>query len=145
KTLAMSKKSKHAISPTSIYLLADSLVKLSQSLASVKALKIPEGRCSLTLREYCEQRDLDCSSLKTLRDCSVMTTAALSKPLSPRLQNWGTLYNGKCLIANISAFRKIESAYTLSDIVQGEVHPRYFLSPEQIQRLIARIKRNRGQ
>lgn len=66
-----SPKSTQKNSLTSIALSGDSLAKLLASLENEEALKTPEGRYSLTLREYCEQNNLDYLSLKTLKDFSV--------------------------------------------------------------------------
>src|SRR5574343_1453787 len=74
--------------PTSTYLSADSLAKLLVSLENEKALTIPEERSSLTLREYCEQNNLDYSFLKMLKGFSATTTEKLSQPSSPRLMSW---------------------------------------------------------
>ena len=71
KTMATSQKSMQKNSQTSTVSLADFLAKHFLSQGSEKDLKIPEGRSSLTLREYCEQNNLDYSSLKTLKDFSV--------------------------------------------------------------------------
>ena len=119
----------------------DSLAKLLASLESAEDLKTPEERCSLNLREYCEQNSLDFSCLKTLKDFSAMTTETLLKPSSPRLQNWGTTANGKCLTARISESHKIEKECSLSDILEEQVDQKYFLS-ETIQKRLMSYRDN---
>lgn len=130
-----SPKSTPQLFPTSIVSFEDSLAKLLVSLESVEALKIPEERSSLNLREYCEQSNLDYSSLRMLKDCSVTTTEKLSQPLSPRLMSWGMTVNGKCLTARITECHKTGSESSLSDILEDQPDPKYFLSLEQTQKL----------
>lgn len=81
---------------------------------------IPEVPYSLTLREYCERNGLDYSSLKMLKDCSIMTRGGLLEPSSPRLMNWGTTANGRCLTARITESHKTESESSLSDILEEQ-------------------------
>ena len=142
KTMETSQPSTQTLYPTSTSSLEASLVRLFQSLASEVALKIPEGRSSLTLREYCEQNDLDYSSLKTLKDFSAMTTATLSEPSSPRLMSWGMTSNGKCLTAKITESHRTGSASSLSDILEEHPDPKYSLSTEAAQKLLAHQKEN---
>lgn len=131
-----SPKSKQKNSQTSTYLSEDSLASLLASLENGEDLKIPEGRCSLNLREYCEQSNLDYSSLRTLKDFSATTTETLSEPSSPRLMSWGMTANGKCLTARITEFPKIGSASSLSDILEEQVDPKYFLSQEVTAKIL---------
>ena len=60
-----------------------------------------------------------------------MTVDELSKPSSPRLQNWGMAWNGKCLTARISEFPIIGKECSLSDILEDAVDDKYFLSEAQ--------------
>ena len=60
KTMATLRKSTQKDSQTSTVLSVDSLAKLLASLENDEGLKIPEERYFLTLREYCEQNNLDC-------------------------------------------------------------------------------------
>ncbi len=46
-------------------------------------------------------------------------------------KNWGIVSNGKFLTAQISAYRRQESACTLSDILMNDVEEKYFLSPKE--------------
>ncbi len=144
-TTETSEKSKQAISPKkSTFCVADFHVKAFQLLEKEKGLRIKEVRSFLTLREYCRQKNLDYSFWKTYPEFYLLTTAGILKRSSVRLQNWGTVYNGKCLTANISRWHKTDNVCILSDIVERNVHPRFFLSRQQIKTLLARIKRNRG-
>ena len=131
-----SQKSTQKNSRTLIALSEDSLARLLASLVNEKDLTIPEGRYSLTLREYCEQSDLDYSSLKTLKDFSATTTETLSEPSSPRLRSWGMTVNGKCLTARITESHKTENGLSLSDILEEHPDPKYFLSETQTAKIL---------
>ena len=48
----------------------------------------------------------------------------------------GTMQNGKLSILNITEYRKTASEYSLSDILETEVDPVYFLSKEQAQKIV---------
>lgn len=136
RTMATSPKSKQKNSKTSTYLSEDSLASLLASLESGEDLKIPEGRCSLNLREYCEQSNLDYSSLRMLKDFSATTTDRLSEPSSPRLMSWGMTANGKCLTARITESHKIGKECSLSDILEEQVDQKYFLSQEATAKIL---------
>lgn len=53
----------------------------------------------------------------------------------------GTLSNGKCLTAKISAFPKTGSACSLSAILETSVDEKYFLSDQQTARILANSTR----
>ena len=131
-----SQKSTPQLFPTSTSSFEDSLARLFQSLENGEDLKIPDERSSLSLREYCEQNNLDYSSLKMLKDCSVMTTEKLSAPSSPRLMSWGMTVNGKCLTAKITESPRTGSECSLSDILEEQPDPKYFLSPQATQKIL---------
>ena len=137
-TTATSQKSTQKNYQTSTASLADFLARHFLSQGSEKDLKIPEGHSSLTLREYCEQNNLDYSSLKTLKDFSATTVDELSKPSSKRLMNLGMTANGKCLTARITESRKIGKGSTLSDILEERPDPKYFLSKATTEKLLTK-------
>ena len=53
----------------------------------------------------------------------------------------GTLSNGKCLTAKISASPKTERGCSLSDILESSVDEKYFLSDQQTARILANSTR----
>jgi hypothetical protein len=57
--------------------------------------------------------------------------------------NWGTTFNGKLLTAKISESRSTERGYSLSDIIEENPDPKYFLSDEAFQRMFSRQKKER--
>ena len=60
-----------------------------------------------------------------------------SEQSSIQWQNWGILWNGKCLTANILEYHNTEKGCSLSDILEQEVDSKYFLSEQTVQRLMA--------
>jgi hypothetical protein len=57
--------------------------------------------------------------------------------------NWGTTFNGKLLTAKISESRSTESAYSLSDILEENPDPKYFLSDAAFQKMFSKQKKER--
>ena len=131
-----SQKSTPQLFPTSTSSFEDSLARLFQSLENGEDLKIPDERSSLNLREYCEQNNLDYSSLKTLKDFSATTTAILSEPSSVRLQSWGMMQNGKLLTARITESHKTGNGSSLLDILEERPQQKYFLSKEATETIL---------
>src|SRR3990167_9455525 len=119
--------------------LEDSLAKVFQSLESAEGSMTLAGRSSLKLREYCTINNLPDSYWKTLKDCFLTTTDSLSKQSSPRLMNWGTTSNGKCLTARITESPRTGSACSLSDILEEHPDPKYFLSESVTQSILSRM------
>jgi hypothetical protein len=75
---------------------------------------------------------------KTLRERSPQTLAQISGQYCKRLPTLGSIdWNGNCLIQG-GFYPKIESAFTLSDILQEEVPERYFLSQKMTDYLEGR-------
>ena len=75
-----------------------------------------------------------------LKDSYLITTETLSKPSSPRLLNLGMIANGKCLTARISESHRIGKECSLSDILEEQVDPKYFLSEKIQERLLNQLK-----
>jgi len=103
----------------------------SAYLGAAEALKIPEAHYSLTLQEFCRQNALNYSYLKTSKGLHYTTTNELSEPSSKPLMSWGMIANGKLLTAQITQYRTTETGLLLSDILEDQVDPKYFLSAEQ--------------
>ena len=113
--------------------LEDSPASPSQWLDNVWDSMTPVELFSLNLRGFCKPKHHNILSLKTSKDCCLMTVDALSKPSSPRLLSWGMTSNGKCLTAAISEYRKVEKGFTLSDILEVHPDPTYFHSPNKVR------------
>lgn len=126
--------------PTSTSLLADSLAKRFQSLESELALRTPEELSSMMSLELSKKSTPNLCYLKMSKDSFLTTVEELSKPSSPRLQNWGMLSNGKCLTQRISESHRIGKECSLSDILEDSVDDKYFLSEKQKNLIFSRPK-----
>jgi len=127
-TQETSEQSKQKKSPTTTSLPQDFHAKVLALLENGKGLMTQGGLFSSTSPGYLKLKTQDYSFLRMLKDCYLTTLEALSKPSSPRLQNWGMTSNGKCLTARISVSPRTENGCSLSDILEEQVDPKYFLS-----------------
>ena len=74
--------------------------------------------------------------LKTLKGFYLTTKAKLSELSSIRWMNLGMTCNGKCLTVKTSVSPKTESVCSLSDILEPQVAPKYFLSDKQTKYIL---------
>ena len=121
----------------------DFLASHSASLESGRASATLAAHSSLRLLGLLRSNDLGFCSLRTSRDSSATMTGEPSGPSSPRWMNWGTMRNGRCLTASISESRRIGSASSLSDILEENPGPKYFLSERAVGSLLAHRERQR--
>lgn len=129
--------------PTTISYAPDSLVRHFLSLARGKGSMIPEEPCFLKYAESCRLKDHTQYVLRTSKDC---LTTMMGKPFessSNRWMNWGMMWFGRCLIANFSVSRRIGRECSLSDILEQEVDPKYYLSEKNINNLKIYTERQR--
>ena len=73
--------------------------------------------------------------MKMLKECCLLAEDSTSCQSSLKWTDSGTMQNGKLSIQD-GMFRKIGSAYTLSDIIEEDADPRYFLSREMAERIV---------
>ena len=132
-TKEISEQSPQVKSQTTTSWSEDSHVRLSQLLESEEALPIQGELFSSKSPVYSKIKTQNISSLKMLKDCYLTTTEGLLKSSSQRLQNFGMTYNGKCLTARISESPRIGKECSLSDILEEQVDPKYFLSEKLIK------------
>ena len=121
---------------TLIFCVQDFLARHSLSPESGKDLQMPEELCSSRLPDWLQTSDLRISSLKMFPDCFRMTKAGRFTPSSVRYLSWGTVWNGKCLTARILESPNPESGCILSDILIEDVPEKYYLSQQQMERLL---------
>lgn len=140
KTMETSQKSTPKNSKTSTCSAEDSHAKLFLSLESELDSKTPEELSSMMSFGLSKKNSPSLCYSKTSKDCFLTTTETLLKPSSPRLQNWGMLSNGKCLTQKITECHKTETECSLSDILEDSVDEKYFLSEEQTERLLGKIR-----
>ena len=73
-------------------------------------------------------------SLRTLKICLVLMGDGISPDCSLKWSRRGMMQNGKCSTRKILESHKIEKGASLSDILEGEVPQKYFLSKEQTEK-----------
>ena len=114
--------------------LADSLVRLSQLLASGEDSQTYEALCFLKSAELRRLAELSIYSLRTSKDCLITRAGLHFKPLSQRWMNWGMTVNGRCLTARTTS-PKTGSVCSLSDILEDNPDPKYFLLEKALKML----------
>ena len=135
-TMATSPKSTQKNYQTLTASSVDSLVRRLVSQENEGVSMIPEVRSFLTSHGFLGKNNHAILSLRTSKGFYLTTKETLSAPSLPRLMNWGTTVNGVCLTAKTSVSRKTGSGSTLSDILEEHPDPKYFLSPEQTQKIL---------
>lgn len=73
-------------------------------------------------------------SLRTLRICLVLMEDGISPDCSLKWSRGGMMQNGRCSTPKISECHKTGKDVLLSDILEGEVPQKYFLSKEQMEK-----------
>ena len=131
--LETSKESKEANSGLLTSLLSDFRARICQLLENGQGLKVQEAVCSLKRHGLFGNVNPLFLSLRTSQGFLPVTTEKTLRSYCERLPTLGYMsVNGNCLI--LPGFcPKIESGYTLSDILQTEVDEKYFLS-EKLQK-----------
>ena len=119
------------------------LAKHFQSLERGSVSRTRAVRSFLKLRGLFGQNNHVFFCLKTSKGFYHTTTGAHSTLSSSPLMNWGTTFNGKCLTARISGFRKTASGCSLSDILEEHPDRKYFLSEKMQRYLIERANQNK--
>ena len=109
----------------------DFLAKLSVLLGSEEDLTILEAHSSLKSAESLGLKELRIYSLRTSKDSSPMMKGVHSKPSSERWMSWGMMSSGRCLTAKTSESRRPGSERSLSQILEDNPDPKYFLSEKQ--------------
>ena len=122
--------------PTSTCCAEDSLAKHFLSLAAGGALPTPEALCSLRSPAWLKPDGLHICSLKTFPAFCHITKARRLRPSSPRWMSWGIMSSGLCLTQNILESRNPGSGCSLSDILIPDAPGKYFLSSEQVEKLL---------
>lgn len=77
-------------------------------------------------------------SLRTLKICLVLMEDGISPDCSLKWSSVGMMQNGRCSTLKISECHKTGKDVLLSDILEGEVPQKYFLSKEQTEKIVFR-------
>lgn len=127
---------------TSLPLIAgvsDSPVKTSALPESSLALTEQEAAYFSELSDLCKTSkkkiDPHTYSLRTLKTYLALMGERTSLNFSLHWTKSGTMQNGKLSILLITS-RKTEKEFSLSDILEGEVASKYFLSKEQTAKIV---------
>ena len=79
---------------------------------------------------------LNGSSMKMLRECFQATEDLISCPYSLSWMWGGTTSNGNYSTLNCMEYHKTESVSILLDILEPEVAEKYFLSAQQVEKIV---------
>ena len=75
-------------------------------------------------------------STRMLKGCFQVTEEKISSQFSLKWMNWGTMRNGVFSTAKTGEYRRAENECTLSDILEDTVPKKFFLSKEQMERIV---------
>ena len=121
---------------------SDSLVRTFQSQESNLDFKETVRAC---FSELCTLSDSSKKkinpltfSLRTLRICLVLMEDGISPDCSLKWSRGGMMQNGRCSTPKISECHKTEKGVSLSDILEAGVPQKYFLSKEQVEKIVFR-------
>lgn len=114
----------------------DSLARVLALPESEADLKIQEELCSLRSCDWLKYGSLNYYSPKMLKDFLATTEEERSASSSIRWMNWGMMSRGRCLTAKISESHKTGKGCSLLDILEKQVPKKYFLSGEQLQKIV---------
>ena len=113
--------------------------KISASLEEEQDLKVSEAvLCEKFLESWKKQKKQispNGLSMKMLKECCLQAEDSTSCQSSLKWTDLGTMQNGRLSIQD-GMFRKIGSAYTLSDIIEEDADPKYFLSREMAEKIV---------
>ena len=134
-------KSKQTECQTLIFCVQDFLARHSLSPESGEDLQMPEELCSSRLPDWLQTSDLRISSLKMFPDCFRMTKAGRFTPILSTLSELGYGVEWKVLNSKDFGVPNPESGCILSDILIEDVPEKYYLSQQQMERLLFKSRR----
>ena len=121
----------------------DFLANLSLLLGSEADLQILEAHSSMKLCESLGLKEPRIYSLRTSKDSSPTTG---EEPLGQSFKRWmnlGMTASGKCLTARISPSRRTGSECSLSQILEENPDPKYYLSEKQVKSLTSGMQESK--
>lgn len=126
--------------PKSTSSLSDFLARICQSLANEQDFLASEAACSLKQLESLTKLSPIILSLKTSKVFYQVTTEKTLTSYCERLPTLGMMDNGNCLILP-GFYPRIESGYTLSDILEENPDRKYFLSEKAIVGILRHMEK----
>ena len=124
--------------------LEDSLARLFQQQGNEQGSlwRTHAGHLLLKCFDSLGIKQFRTSYLRTSRDSSITTVEEPSASSSKSWMGWGMTVNGSCLTAKISESRSTENGCSLSDILETDPDPKYFLSEAQLAEIMRRTEQN---
>ena len=129
---------------TSTYSLEDFLVKLSAWQEKEKDSTTQEVRSFLISQGFSPRKNPNILYSKMLKVYFLMTREELYRQSLGFSPTWGMSINGKYLIVRTSESHRIGNECILSDILEEQVDPKYFLS-EKAKKYLIRAENRKGQ
>ena len=118
----------------------DSHVKRSPKMENNEDLKTLEERFFSKLQEQQSISNLNTYSLRTSETYFHTTEEEHSKQSSRRWMNSGMMSSGKCITANVTDSHTTENESSLLQLLETNQDEKYFLSDQQLERLIERTE-----
>ncbi len=112
-------------------------VRLSRLLEREKGLMTPVVHSFLKYRGFLPKKDPDIFYSKMLKAYLVMTMEKLSQQYLGFSPTLGMSINGKFLIAKTTEYHRTGKECSLSDILEDNVDPKYFLSEKAISKIVS--------
>ena len=88
------------------------------------------------LKKWKKQIDPSGCSTRMLRACLAHNRGSTIYPFSLKWRDWGMMSNGRFLTARIGQFRRTGKGSILSDILETVVDQQYFLSRQQMEKIV---------
>ena len=129
-TMGMQQESEQKNWKTLTSWLEDFLASLSQLQGIDKDSMTQEELSFLKSQGFSKIKDQDIFYSKMLGIYYLTIKETLSRQLLGFSPNWGILYRGRYVIAEIMESRRTENEYTLSDVLERNVDSKYYLSEE---------------
>ncbi len=139
KTMGILPKSATQTYLDSICWSEDSLAKHFPLLVNAKGLTKQEEQSFLTSKGFLPTKDPDIWYSKTLRVCYLMTMEKLSRQYLGFSPTLGITFNGRCLTLKTLVSPKTGNGCSLSDVLDGNIPEKYFLSEESVKKIKDKI------
>jgi hypothetical protein len=129
---------------TQISFVEDFLVPLSALLESEQGSpwKTLEAHSLLKCLDLLGIKEYLISSLRMSKDSSITTEEKPLESSSKSWMAWGMTVNGNCLTAKTSESHNTEKGFSLSQILEENPDPKYFLSESSVEALLRRTNKN---
>ena len=115
--------------------LADHAASRSVWRGADSLLRMTEETCFSTISKSLKSGDPSTLLLRMYPICWVYRRESASELSLKRFQNWGTVCAGVCLTLPASEYRSPDGGCSLSDILETDVPPKYFLSDEAMKKM----------